>query len=212
MTTLLLVRHGESEANLKDIFAGHYNADLTDRGREQAARTAEFIKKHYTVDAVYSSDLGRAYQTASPIADLFGVPITCKEGMREIFAGEWEGVPFYGIKDTHAEAFHIFMTDLGNAACPNGESVAEMDERIFETVSRITKENEGKTVVIVTHATPIRALHCRFSNEPLSFMQQIPWVSNASVTEVRYENGNFSLVKVGQDHHLADMRTTLPSE
>lgn len=213
MTTLLFVRHGESEANLKDLFAGHFDADLTDRGHAQAARTAAFIKETYAVDAVYSSDLRRAYKTAQPVAQAFGLPITPEEGMREIFAGEWEGVPFYGIKDTpHAQAFHIFMTDLGNAVCPGGESVAEMEKRVFQTVDRIANENEGKTVVIATHATPIRGLQCRFMKQPLPFMRQIPWVSNASVTEVRYENGEYTLVKVSQDEHLADMRTTLPAE
>lgn len=209
MTKILLVRHGESEANLKDIFAGHFDPDLTERGREQAACTADFLYENYAVDAIYSSDLRRACQTAKPIADIFGLPIMPDKDMREIFAGDWEGVPFYGIKDTHPEAFWVFLNDIGNAVCPNGESVADMAERVYQAVSRIAAENDGKTVVIATHATPIRGLQCRFSNQPLSYMQYIPWVSNASVTEIEYDNGQFTLLNVGQDAHLADMRTTL---
>lgn len=212
MTKLLLVRHGESEANLRDVFAGHYNPDLTERGKEQAACTAAFLEQNYTVDAIYSSDLRRACQTAKPIADTFGLPIMPDKEMREIFAGDWEGVSFYGIKDTHAEEFRIWLTDLGNAACPNGESVAEMSDRVYNAVSRIAAENDGKTVVITTHATPIRALQCRFLGKVLPAIQQIPWVSNASVTEIDYENGQFTLLNAGQDAHLADMRTTLPDD
>lgn len=212
MTKILLVRHGESDANLKDVFAGHYDADLTVRGLAQAEHTAAFIKGTYAVDAVYSSDLRRAYKTAKPIADAFGLPIIATEGMREIAAGEWEGVPFYGIKDTHPELFHTFLYDLGNAVCPQGESVVEMAERVVQTITCIATENEGKTVVIATHATPIRALQCCFSGQPLSYIQQIPWVSNASVTEIHYENGCFTVEKVSQDAHLADMRTTLPTD
>ncbi len=212
MTTLLFVRHGESEANLKDLFAGHFDAVLTARGREQAVRTAAFLKEKYAVDVIYSSDLQRTIQTAQPIADIFQLPIIPDESLREISAGEWEGVHFYSIKDTHAQAFHVFMNDLGNAVCPGGESVAEMDARVFGTVCRIAKENDGKTVVIVTHATPTRALQCRFMKKPLPFIQQISWVSNASVTEVQYDNGEFSLQKVSQDAHLADILTTLPTD
>ncbi len=212
MTKLLLVRHGESEANLKDVFAGYYDIDLTARGREQAACTAAFLKEQYTVDAIYSSDLRRAYQTAKPIADIFGLPIIPKKEMREIFAGDWEGVSFASLKNTHAEAFHIWITDLGNATCPNGESTVQMAERILHAVTCIAKENDGKTVVITTHATPIRALQCLFSGKPLCAMQQVSWVSNASVTEVDYENGVFTLVNTGQDAHLAELRTTLPND
>ena len=212
MTKVLLIRHGESEANLRDVFAGHYNPDLTERGREQAACTAAFLQEKYTVDAIYSSDLRRACQTAKPIADTFDLPIIPDREMREIFAGDWEGVPFYGIKDTHPQAFHIWLTDLGNAVCPNGESVAELSERVYKAVTRIAAENDGKTVVITTHATPIRALQCRFSGKPLTAIQHIAWVSNASVTEIDYENGQFTLVNIGQDAHLAEMRTTLPDD
>lgn len=212
MTKILLIRHGESEANLRDVFAGHYNPDLTERGRKQAACTAAFLEENYTVDAIYSSDLRRACQTAKPIADTFGLPIDPDKEMREIFAGDWEGVPFYGIKYTHPEEFRIWLTDLGNAVCPNGESVAQMSERVYKAVNRIAAENDGKTVVITTHATPIRALQCRFSGKPLTAIQHIPWVSNASVTEIDYENGQFTLVNVGQDAHLAEMRTTLPDD
>ncbi len=212
MTKLLLVRHGESQANLKDVFAGYYDIDLTERGLEQAQCTARFIKENYAVDVIYSSDLRRACQTAKPIADTFGLPIIPEKEMREISAGDWEGVSFASLKNTHAEAFRIWITDLGNAVCPNGESTAQMAERILNAVTRIAKENDGKTVVITTHATPIRALQCHVLGKPLREIQQLSWVSNASVTEVDYENGVFTLIKTGQDAHLAELRTTLPDD
>lgn len=212
MTKLLLVRHGESEANLRDIFAGFYDIDLTERGHAQAECTAAFIAEKYTVDAIYSSDLRRACQTAKHIADMVSLPIQPDKGMREVSAGEWEGVPFGSIGDTHPEAFRVWRNDLGNARCPGGESTAELAARVYDTVCRIAIENEGKTVVIATHATPIRVLQSRFLGRPLTDVQHIGWVSNASVTEVEYDDGEFTIVQVGQDAHLADMRTFLSED
>lgn len=210
MTTVLLVRHGQSTANLNNIFAGHFDAELTERGHSQAECTARFIADTYTVDTIYSSDLRRAAGTAMHLGNLLTLPVMPEKGMREIAAGEWEGALFYQLGETHPEEYHHWMTDIGTSRCPGGESVAEMGERVYETVCRIAAENDGKTVAIFTHATPIRTVQWRLSGQPLSHMQHIPWVSNASVTELQYDNGMLTTVKIGQDEHLSEMRTALP--
>lgn len=212
MTTVLLVRHGQSTANLNDVFAGHYDAELTEIGHAQAERTAQFIADTYKVDAIYSSDLRRACGTAMHLANLLTLPVMPDAGMREVFAGEWEGAPFYHLGETHPTEWEHWRTDIGTSRCPGGESVAEMGERVYETVCRIASENDGKTVVIFTHATPIRSVEWRLSAQPLSHMQKIPWVSNASVTELEYDCGMLTMKKIGQDAHLSDMRTALPND
>ena len=75
MTTIILVRHAESDANGSGFFAGQLDIPLSDRGREQARRTANYMAKTYQVDKIYSSDLSRAYDTAKPIAEMFGLEI-----------------------------------------------------------------------------------------------------------------------------------------
>ena len=87
MTTILMVRHGQSTANLNGLFAGQFDAELTELGHLQARRTAEFVVKTYQVDAVYASPLRRAYCTGEHIAALAGLPITAEPGLKEIFAG-----------------------------------------------------------------------------------------------------------------------------
>lgn len=212
MTKVLLIRHGESTANLNNVFAGNYDAALTARGHEQAECTARFIADTYQVDAIYASDLRRASCTGVHLADMIGLPVYPERGMREISAGEWEGVPFFGIKDTHPAEWAVWINDIGNAVCPNGESVAEMSERIYETLCRLATANDGKTIAVFTHATPIRSMQCRLSGKPLSYMQKTPWVSNASVSELTFEHGCFRAVQFGVDEHLSEMRTVLPCD
>ena len=105
MTRLIVVRHGQSEGNAKGEFHGQYNSDLTALGHEQAERTAEFIDR-YTIDAIYSSDIRRAYSTAKHTADRRGMPIIADTGLREIFAGDWEQMKF-----THVQLM-VFCQDL----------------------------------------------------------------------------------------------------
>ena len=90
MTKLLIIRHGQSQANLDGIFVGHVDSPLSDLGKQQAEVTADFIVSNYHVDAVYASDLERAFYTGKTVADRLGLPITAVRGMREIFAGDWK--------------------------------------------------------------------------------------------------------------------------
>ena len=123
MTKMIFVRHGQSEANLLTIFAGHTDIPLTDLGRHQAENTAQFLKD-YSIDAVYASDLLRAMQTAEPTARMHGLEIIPDVRLREIYAGDWEGVTFNDLLTLYPESFGIlWRTDCGRAHPENGESV-----------------------------------------------------------------------------------------
>lgn len=210
MTTLILVRHGESVTNKKCIFSGHFNADLEDKGVMQAKKTAEFLHKNYKVDAVYASDLLRAFKTGKEIADIFNLPLKTDEGLREVFAGKWEGVEFETVKNTYKEDYRVWLEDIGNSRCTDGESVREMTDRFLKTLEKIAKENDGKTVVIATHATPVRAVQTLLCHGSLEEMKNVKYVTNASVSVIEYENGSFSPVVFGMDEHMGDIRSGLP--
>ncbi len=210
MTKLLLIRHGESKANELGLYAGHGDFELTEKGQEQAKLTADFICSHYAVDAIYASDLLRAYQTAEATAKELGMEIVKDKGLREIFAGEWEGHPFDRLAEDFKKDYDMWLTDIGNAVCTGGESVKELKERVVGALQSIAEKNEGKTVVIATHATPVRVAQCTAQGMELGKLNEVPWVSNASVTEIIYENENWSVGKVSMDEHLADLRTELP--
>ena len=211
MTTLLLIRHGESEANRQEIFAGHLDAPLQNKGVKQAELTAQFIKDNYNVDKVYASDLQRAYITGKATADLVGADIEKEINLREINCPMWDGVRFDKMHLVDEDKYNSWMNDIGNAQTPGGESVKELGERVFGAIKRIAEENPDKTVVIATHATPIRVLQSIIQTGGFDEMKNIPWVSNASVTELFYD-GEFKFGKISIDKHLGDLKTELPKD
>ncbi len=212
MTTFLLIRHGESLANVEGRFAGHLDAPLSTTGQAQAVITAEYIRSHYAVDAVYASDLARAFDTGKAVADQFGLPMNPDSDLREIFAGDWEGAVYDDLPKQFPASFHTWLTDIGNAVCDGGESVAHLQGRVLTALRRIAAEHDGQTVVIATHATPIRSLQCFCEGKPLDEMKTVPWVSNASVTVVECEQGALRLLEVGKDAHLGQQRTAFPKK
>ena len=211
MTTVILIRHGQSEANVGGFFAGWSNAPLSPLGMRQADTTAEYIVNNYKVNCVYASDLIRAFETGRAIAERFEIKIIPEKGMREISAGDWEMHSFDQLTTEYADEYDVWLKDIGNAVCPNGESVAQLAERIQNTVERIAKENDGKTIVIVTHATPVRVMECICRKLPIAEMRNVPWVSNASVTELQFNSGEWKIVKCGFDDHLTELKSTLPA-
>ena len=210
MTTLLLLRHGQSEGNRDHRFLGWQDGALSEMGRRQAELVAQALRKR-TLAAVYTSDLQRACQTALPAAREHGVSLIREPALREINAGEWEGHTYEELCERDGEAYRIWLEDVGRAVCTGGESVAQLSERVWTCIQRLARENEGCTVLIVTHATPIRTLLTRWQGKPLSEMKDVPWVDNASLTEVRVENGVFTPVSVNQTAHLGSVISKFPA-
>lgn len=210
-TTLIFIRHGESEANFEHRFTGQSNAfGLTERGHAQAQAAAEWLDGT-PIDVIVASDLRRAFDTAKHLADRRGMTVIPDEGFREIFAGAWEGRKFSELPEAFPADFGVWLEDIGSAVCTDGESVADLQIRVRATVERIVRAYPGKTVAIGTHATPIRAMQCIWQHVPLSGMKDVPWVPNASVTTVIYEDDmTWHDAVIGQTAHLVGMETALP--
>ncbi len=206
-TALILVRHGESEANLARFFAGHTDIPLTEKGHLQAENTASFLKD-YSISAIYSSDLLRSMQTAAPTARMHDLPVIPERALREVFAGEWEGRAYADLMETYAEGYRIWREDCGRAHPTGGERVTDLASRIYAAVDRIASAHRGECVAIFTHATPIRALTTRWQGLPVEDMKDIAFVPNASVTIVEVdENGNANLRLCGHDAHQGELST-----
>lgn len=212
MTTLILVRHGESVANAQRRFAGHSNFDLSDLGKRQAELAGQYIYDNFKVDAIYSSDLKRAYHTALPAAKLLSLPVEKRSGLRELFAGEWETLMFSEIREQYADDFSVWLNDFANARCTDGESVAELYDRICPEILSIAKENDGKCVLITTHATPIRAFECMSMGLGAEHMGDIDFCMNAAINIFEVEDGVPRLVKKNIIEHLDELKTKLNFE
>lgn len=209
MTNLILIRHGESLGNMVNKYLGHTNLDLSPTGYRQAELAKEYLKT-IKIDAIYSSDLLRAYNTAKPVADALGVEIIKSQNLREIYAGDWENKTFDELDTQFEKEYYVWKNDIGNSVCTNGESVCALMERISTEIEKIARENDGKTVLIATHATPIRCMMTKWQNLTLDNMKDVKWVKNASLTFAEYENGNFKITKADFTDHLGDSVTKLP--
>ena len=206
MTRFILIRHGESIANQKELFYGQVNGTLTDRGRAQAARAAEYLRDTH-IDAAYASDLIRAYETAAIAALPHGMTPIPDPELREIMAGEWEGVRFDELLPR--EDYQLWINDIGNAHPTGGESVRELAARVRAEIHRLAACHPGQTVLVVSHATPIRSLICGWIGLPDAAMKDVGWVPNASVTVADYDVDTRSakLVTVGENSFLGDLAT-----
>ncbi|MBP5427633.1 MAG: histidine phosphatase family protein [Clostridiales bacterium] len=202
-TRLIFVRHAEAEGNVKRLFHGWYNSDLTEKGEEQAKLVAGRLKK-LKVDVLYSSVLNRTYKTATYISKELGLPIKTSEQLKEINGGDWEDVSWADIPKMWPLEHNNWEKNPHLVELPNGESMVGFQERLLREVYRIIHENEGKTILIVTHGTAIKALKCKFTGVKLKDMMAVSWCDNTAVTVVDYESdtGKFDLKIDGDVSHL----------
>lgn len=206
---LLFIRHGQSLGNQNGVFLGHTDLDLSSLGYSQAEAVGEYLKTQ-GIDAIFSSDLIRAHNTALPLSEALNIKITDNKNFREIFAGDWENKRFDYLIENYPVTYTVWRNDIGNAVPDSGEAVSELYERIVREAKKIALENDGRTVAIFTHATPIRALFTYIYGKSAEGMCELQWAPNASVSEAVYENGCFNPIGYGFNEHLGDMKTVLP--
>jgi broad specificity phosphatase PhoE len=154
MTTLLLARHGETDWNREGRWQGWADPPLNDTGRAQARELAEQLRST-PFDAVYSSDLARARETAEIVAAPHGVPVVADAGLREIDVGSWSGL-------TRAELEERFP----DGERPDGETRDQHSARVHAAVERIARANLGRRVLVVTHGGTMRALRDQVTGGP----------------------------------------------
>ncbi len=209
MTTLILVRHGQSMGNLERRFLGHTDLPLSDMGHAQAARVAEHLADT-KIDAVYSSDLSRAYRTAAPVAEARGLTITTDTDLREIYAGAWENQTFAYIHEMWGDAFSTFRSDIGVSCPTGGEPAMHVGERVFACLSRIAEKEDGKCVLVASHATAISMFTSVALGLSAETAKHVSLPSNASCTVFEYRDGVFYLRRYSEDSYLGDLRLTAP--
>ncbi len=210
MTKLLIIRHGNTTANLEGIYAGHTDALLTDVGIKQAQLVCNYVFNNYKVDAIYASDLTRAIETAKPLANMLNLDINIDAELKEMYGGEWEGKKFIDLPKLYPEDFSVWQNDVGHSRCTGGESYEEVCLRAFNAIKRIAQSNIGKTVAIVTHGGYIRGLECAVRGIELKDMATIPYVANASVSVISYDRGRLIMESSGYNDFLGTLNTEMP--
>jgi len=204
MTRVYLVRHAKSVGNVIRIFQGRCNLGLSDEGKAQLPQLAEWFR-YVHLDAIYASPLLRTMQTAEAVNNYHKLPIQTDDGLREIFAGEWEGQKFSELPTLFPEEWYRWTQDNANFVAPNGESVVQVYERMSETIDRIARENDGKDIAIVSHGCALRCYQCHALGIPISEIDKILIARNASVSCVIYD-GDEIRVEFYDDHSfLSDL-------
>jgi broad specificity phosphatase PhoE len=204
-TTFIAVRHGQSVANFSKVFAGSREYALTALGEAQARETAKYIKEHFSPDIVVTSPIGRAKKTGEIIAQAVGAEVCTENGIKEIDAGLWEGVPWKDLITLFPEDRKVWIEDIGKCRCTGGESVAEVYERVVLALKALEKKYSGKTVVVACHYTPVRSMWCwakGFKAEDMAACSSVP--ENASVTVISVENGVPEALEYNICQHLLD--------
>ncbi len=198
--TLLLVRHGETAWNAEGRVQGHQNSRLSERGREQGRLVAERLSA-LKVEAVYSSDLGRARETAEMVAKLHGLTVKPAFALRERNYGVLEGKTLDEAGRTQGIWFMAWQSDRLHHAPPGGENHADMCHRVIEALRAISAAHPGRTVVVVTHGGPIKAAIYDILRIPLS-LWGLTWVGNGSVTTIRGTPDVFRVACLNDTCHL----------
>ena len=209
-TTMIFIRHGQSIGNRDGVFLGRTDLDLTDLGYRQAQAAAQWLDR-YRLDAIYASDLMRAWHTAQAAARRQNVPMHPSAGMREIFAGKWENMRYDDIEVVYRDSYRVFREDIGHAVCDNGESMEHLRRRVVLEADRIAATHAGGVVLVGTHACPIRMLKCHWLGVTAQDAHKVPWTPNASITVTEYDNcGGYKIVLDGSVEHLDNLFTELP--
>lgn len=171
MTTLLLVRHGETDWNAQRRWQGNADVPLNERGREQARRLADsFVEDG--VDAIYASDLARARETAEILAARLGLPVVVDPDLREIDVGSREGLT--------GEEVGVREWD--------GESKEAHRDRTLRALARIVAGHPGSRVLVVAHGGTLRRMHEHVGLEPTE-------IANCAVWACAHESGTFKAIR-----------------
>jgi broad specificity phosphatase PhoE len=187
MTTVYLARHGESDWNVERRWQGHADRPLTERGREQAELLAGRLAD-VKLDAVYASDLRRAWETAEAVAATRGLEVVRLPELREVDVGSWSGCTRDECAERFPEAFARWQQ--GGSGWDDGESYEEMGERIVEAIRTIAAEHPDGAVLVVSHGGPIRAVHAHALGVDIATHRRTgPVEPNARLSAVSVENG-----------------------
>jgi broad specificity phosphatase PhoE len=190
VTTLLLARHGETDWNRARRWQGHADRPLTNQGRAQAADLAERLAD-IALDAVYSSDLRRARETAEAVAHMRGLKVLRLPALREVNVGSWEGLTRDEAETRFPDGFRRWRA--GGIGWVDGERYGEMSRRVLAAVDEIASEHEGGRVLVVSHAGPIRAIHGSALGMDVEAYRQIrPVEPNARLSAVCVEGGRLT--------------------
>ncbi|CAM5389966.1 bifunctional RNase H/acid phosphatase [Streptomyces aurantiogriseus] len=202
--TFVLLRHGETPLTPEKRFSGSGGSDpsLSEVGREQAERVAASLARRGTIQHIVASPLARTRETAGAVAARLGLEVTVDDGLRETDFGAWEGLTFSEVRERHPDDLNAWLADPEAEPTGGGESFAATATRIAATRDKLIAAYAGRTVLLVTHVTPIKTLVRLALGAPPESLFRME-LSAASLSVVAYyADGNASVRLLNDTSHL----------
>ncbi|GGR02895.1 bifunctional RNase H/acid phosphatase [Streptomyces netropsis] len=203
-TTFVLLRHGETALTPQKRFSGSGGSDpeLSPAGRRQAEQAAAALAARGTVQAVVSSPVRRCRETAAVVAARLGLEVRIDEGLREADFGAWEGLTFAEVRERHPDDLDAWLASSKAAPTGGGESFAAVARRVALSRDKLIARYAGRTVLLVTHVTPVKTLVRLALGAPPESLFRME-LSAASLSAVAYyADGNASLRLLNDTSHL----------
>lgn len=203
VTKLILIRHGQTVWNKLGRYQGQADVELSDAGKKQAELLGENFP-YDKVDAVYSSNLKRAVETAQAVADKFNLTVNPCQEFREINFGEWEGLTYEEIHGKWPKEHEMLFKSPDKLVCPQGEGFMDVQARAVGKMLELVEKHEGQTVVVAAHGGVIRTMLCHALGMPLKYMWRIRQDNTAINVVSAYEEG-MVVELLNSTQHLAGM-------
>jgi len=195
VTHVVLIRHGQSQGNAEGRFGGHTETPLSPLGRKQAAATATALANE-TFNAIYSSDLPRAIETASPLAQLSVVEIQSAEAFRERSVGVMEGLTFEEAAEQHPEQYGALLRRDFEHVLLGGESYRQTLDRASQKLDEVIEEHRGGRIVIFTHTGTICILVLHLMGALDAPELKPVWIATSNCGISRFDLRNDGFVRV----------------
>jgi len=199
-TQVIIVRHGETLWNIKGIRQGHLDSPLTESGIAQASALGERLKRE-RFSALYSSDLGRAVQTARMIAESTGHEIVTDARLRERHLGIFQGLSADEMKQKHPEEYRLNRSLSPDYVISGGESIMQQVARNIACLNEVAEKHPGETIVLVTHGGVLSGLFRHTFSIPFGAPRRFEFV-NAGLNTFVYQGGDWFLQTWGDVSHL----------
>ena len=206
-TKLFLVRHGQSAGNAEGRFGGHSATPLSELGQEQARLTANALAKE-NINAIYSSDLLRAVQTAEPLAKKVNLEIMTSPALRERNVGVLEGLTFDESKEAHPDDYYALVNRNIHHVITEGESYRNLLNRISAELRDILRRHRGERIAIFTHTGALCFMTLHLLGAIHRNTKQTPWIITSNCGINRFEirgPRNVRVLALNDTRHLAQI-------
>ncbi|CEI72889.1 MULTISPECIES: histidine phosphatase family protein [Romboutsia] len=198
--TFYIVRHGQTNWNILGKTQGHGNSDLTAKGEEQAICLGEALKE-YPIDYIYSSDLGRALQTANLIGEKIGVKVKETPALREMGFGVWEGLLIDEIKKDYLETYNTWRNEPHLVNIEGGETLHLIKDRLEVFIKELNEKYNDKHILLVSHSVTVRVLLLSFLNSGMENIYRIKQ-DNTALNIVEYRDYGPVIIKMNDTNHI----------